>query len=110
MKIVFSVFFAFISFVALNQVLLLSDPDYDTVTPLNCSNIIPPPSSGTNFSDGAGNYAPNMNEVLVLCPDLAQGSKVSIAFITNSSGFEFNIDPSDTLFIYDGPTTSAPLL
>jgi subtilisin-like proprotein convertase family protein len=109
MKIVFSVFFAFISFVALNQALLLSDPDYNQANPLNCSGIIPPPPSGTNFSDGAGNYAPNMNEVLVLCPDLTQGSKVSIAFATNI-GFEFNIDPSDTLFIYDGPTTSAPLL
>jgi subtilisin-like proprotein convertase family protein len=109
MKIVFSVFFAFISFVALNQALLLSDPDYNQSNPLNCSGIIPPPPSGTNFSDGAGNYAPNMNEVLVLCPDLTQGSKVSIAFATNI-GFEFNIDPSDTLFIYDGPTTSAPLL
>lgn len=109
MKIVFSVFFAFISFVALNQVLLLSDPDYNQANPLNCSGIIPPPPSGTNFSDGAGNYAPNMDEVLVLCPDLTQGSKVSIAFATNI-GFEFNIDPSDTLFIYDGPTTSSPLL
>jgi len=109
MKIVFSVFFAFISFVALNQTLLLSDPDYNQANPLNCSGIIPPPPSGTNFSDGAGNYAPNMNEILVLCPDLTQGSKVSIAFATNI-GFEFNIDPSDTLFIYDGPTTSSPLL
>ena len=109
MKIVFSVFFAFISFVALNQALLLSDPDYNQANPLNCSGIIPPPPSGTNFSDGAGNYAPNMDEVLVLCPDLTQGSKVSIAFATNI-GFEFNIDPSDTLFIYDGPTTSSPLL
>ncbi len=109
MKIIFSVFITFISFVALNQVLLLSDPDYNQANPLNCSGIIPPPPSGTNFSDGAGNYAPNMDEVLVLCPDLTQGSKVSIAFATNI-GFEFNIDPSDTLFIYDGPTTSAPLL
>ena len=110
MKIVFSLCFAFISFIGVNQTLLLSDPDYNQANPLNCTGIIPLPSIGTNFSDGAGNYAPNMNEVLVLCPDLTQGSKVSIAFITNSSGFEFNIDPSDTLFIYDGPTTSAPLL
>ena len=107
MKIVFSLCFAFISFIAVNQTLLLSDPDYNQVNPLNCTGIIS--STGINFSDGAGNYAPNMNEVLVLCPDLTQGSKVSIAFATNI-GFEFNIDPSDTLFIYDGPATSAPLL
>jgi subtilisin-like proprotein convertase family protein len=107
MKIVFSLCFAFISFIAVNQTLLLSDPDYNQVNPLNCTGIIS--STGINFSDGAGNYAPNMNEVLVLCPDLTQGSKVSIAFATNI-GFEFNIDPSDTLFIYDGPATSSPLL
>ena len=109
MKIVFSLCFAFISFIGVNQTLLLSDPDYNQANPLNCNGIIPPPPSGTNFSDGAGNYAPNMNEVLVLCPNLTQGSKVSITFATNS-GFDFAIDPSDTLFIYDGPTTSAPLL
>jgi subtilisin-like proprotein convertase family protein len=109
MKIVFSVCFVFIGFIALNQTLLFSDPDYNQANPLNCNGIVPPPGSGTNFSDGAGSYAPNMNEVLVLCPDLTQGSKVSIAFAVNND-FEFNIDPSDTLFIYDGPNTNAPLL
>ena len=106
MKIVFSLCFAFISFIAVNQTLLLSDPDYNQANFLNCSGISSP---SPNFSDGAVNYAPNMNEVLVLCPDLSQGSKVSITFATNI-GFFFNIDPSDTLFIYDGPTTNAPLL
>ena len=69
MKIVFSVCFVFIGFIALNQTLLLSDPDYNQANPLNCNGIVPPPGSGTNFSDGAGSYAPNMNDVLVLCPD-----------------------------------------
>ncbi len=107
MKLLLSSTFTFICFIAYNQSLLLTDADYNQANPLNCSAIIPP--SGTNFSDGATNYAANLNETIVLCPDLTQGSKVSIAFATNI-GFEFNIDPSDTLFIYDGPNTSAPLL
>lgn len=89
--------------------LTLLDPDYNQANPLNCAGIIPPPPSGTNFIEGNGNYMPNMNETIVFCPDLTQGSKVSIAFATNI-GFEFNIDPTDTLYVYDGPSTSSPLI
>lgn len=90
-----------------NAQLTLADPDYDQANPLDCAGIIP--GAGTNFTDGAGNYAPNTNEVLVLCPDLAQGSKVSIAFATNI-GFTWNVDATDMLFIYDGPSTASPLI
>ena len=89
--------------------LTLSDADYNQANPLDCGAIIPSGNPGTNFSDGTGNYTPNMNEILVLCPDPLQGTKVSIAFATNI-GFEFNIHPSDTLYIYDGPNTASPLL
>jgi hypothetical protein len=95
-------------FSAISQ-LSLSDPDYNQANPLDCGAIIPTGNPGTNFTDGAGNYAPNMNEVIVLCPDPLQGTKVSVAFATNI-GFEFNIHPSDTLYIYDGPSTASPLL
>jgi subtilisin-like proprotein convertase family protein len=88
--------------------ILVTGPDYPQASPLNCSAIIPP-AGGTNFSDGPTNYAPNMNEVITFCPNLAQGSKVSIAFATNI-GFTFNVDPSDTLYVYDGPSTASPLL
>ncbi len=87
----------------------LTDPDYDQVNPLDCGAIVPTGNPGTNFIDGTGNYLPNTDEILVLCPDPLQGTKVSIAFATNI-GFEFNIDPTDTLYIYDGANTSAPLL
>ncbi|NBX38537.1 MAG: hypothetical protein EBR54_03865 [Flavobacteriia bacterium] len=88
--------------------MLVTGPDFPQANPLNCGAIIPP-AGGTNFSDGPGNYTPNMNEVITFCPDLTQGSKVSIAFATNI-GFTFNIDPSDTLYVYDGPTTASPLI
>jgi len=98
------VFFAQISFGQLT----LTGPDYLPANPLNCAGIIPP-AGGTNFTDGPTNYLPNMNEVVVFCPDLTQGSKVSIAFATNI-GFTFNIHPTDTLYVYDGPSIASPLL
>jgi len=87
--------------------MILNGPDFPQTAPLNCSAIIP--TGGTNFIEGTGNYLPNISDTLVLCPDLAQGSKVSIAFATNI-GFEFDIHPTDTLYVFDGPNTSSPLL
>lgn len=82
------------------------DNDYDQSNPLDCGTLA---AGGTNFVDMGGNYLPNMDETIVFCPDLAQGSKVSIAFATNI-GYEFNIDPTDTMYIFDGPSIAAPLL
>jgi subtilisin-like proprotein convertase family protein len=102
-----SVLFGLISGLNAQVTLTLTGPDYGQTNPLNCAGIVP--TGGTNFIDGTGNYAPNMNETLVLCPDLTQGSKVSIAFATNI-GFEWDVHPTDTLYIYDGPTIASPLL
>ena len=99
--------FGLISGLNAQVTLTLTGPDYGQTNPLNCAGIVP--TGGTNFIDGTGNYAPNMNETLVLCPDLTQGSKVSIAFATNI-GFEWDVHPTDTLYIYDGPTIASPLL
>lgn len=82
------------------------DNDFDQSHPLNCDSLAP---LGTNFVDQGGNYSSNMNETITFCPNLAMGSKVSIAFGTNI-GYEFNIDATDTLYVYDGPTTASPLL
>ena len=84
---------------------VINGPDFDQNSPLDCNSL----PAGPNFSDGAANYTPNMNEIVTYCPDLNQGSKVSVAFATNI-GYNFMIDPTDTLYIYDGPNTSAPLL
>lgn len=98
----------FICTISFSQ-MTLTGPDFPQTSPLNCSAIVPAGSGGTNFIDGAGNYLPNMSDTLVLCPDLTQGSKVSIAFAINI-GYEFNIHPTDTLYVFDGPNTSSPLL
>lgn len=89
-----------------NSQLTLTGLDNDQANPLNCATIS---AITLNFTDGAGNYASNMNETVVFCPDLTQGTKVSIVFATNI-GFEWNVDPTDTLYVYDGPNSSSPLL
>ncbi len=82
------------------------DADYDQSNPLDCGTLA---AGGTNYVDQVGPYLPNTDETIVFCPDLAQGSKVSIAFATNI-GYVFDIHPSDTLYIYDGPSISSPLI
>jgi subtilisin-like proprotein convertase family protein len=105
LKLFFGAFIALVS-VNVNAQLVITGPDFDQANPLDCGSINP---ITLNFTDGAGNYAPNMNETYVLCPDLTQGSKVSIAFAVNI-GYTFDIHPSDTLYVYDGPNTSSPLI
>ena len=87
--------------------MFIFDDDFDQSNPLNCDSLSQ--ASATNFVDMGGNYMSNMDETITFCPDLTQGSKVSISFGTNI-GFEFDIHPSDTMYIYDGPNTSSPLI
>jgi subtilisin-like proprotein convertase family protein len=89
-----------------NAQMYIFDNDFDQNNPLNCDSLAP---LGTNFEDMPGNYVNDMDETIVFCPDLSMGSKVSIAF-GNNIGYVWDIDASDTLYVYDGPTTSSPLL
>ncbi|MCQ2276081.1 MAG: gliding motility-associated C-terminal domain-containing protein [Bacteroidales bacterium] len=54
----------------------------------------------------SGNYGANRNDVLTIYSDNVAAGCVQIAIALSN----LNIDPSDTLYIYDGPTTSSPLL
>jgi subtilisin-like proprotein convertase family protein len=83
------------------------DDDFDQNNPLNCDSL--GAIDGTNFVDMGGNYLPNMDETITFCPDLAQGTKVSLAFATNI-GYEWNVDGTDTLYVFDGPSITSPLL
>lgn len=90
------------------QVLVSSN---DTIC--DCSNQSSVFNNGStpNFHDTGGtgaDYGANENEVITFCPD-GGASKVSAAFATNT-GFTWDVDASDTLFVYDGPNTSSPLL
>jgi gliding motility-associated-like protein len=112
MKIFTNLFVAFIcltSFLGKAQTISITDPDNGPSNPINCANF--DDGSVQNFLDngGAGNYAPNSKDTITICPDLSAGSKVNVTFATNI-GFTFNIDPSDTLYIFDGPDVNSPLL
>jgi len=63
-----------------------------------------------NFNDAGGgaSYTSNQNETITFCPD-ASGSKMSVGFGINA-GYTLNIHPTDTLYVYDGPTVNDPLL
>ncbi|HBW85317.1 MAG TPA: hypothetical protein DEF82_00785 [Crocinitomicaceae bacterium] len=90
------------------QTVVMGDVGFPPSNPINCNTF---GISGTNFQDpgGTGNYLPNFNDTTVFCPDLNLGTKVTLTFAINA-GFEFNVDGSDFIYVYDGPNTSAPLL
>ncbi|CAG5087652.1 gliding motility-associated C-terminal domain-containing protein [Parvicella tangerina] len=90
--------------------ILVSDPDRDVSNPCDCATSFLD-NSTPNFYDTGGsgaNYSDNENETITFCPD-AGGSKITLFFGTNA-GFTWDVDASDTVYVYDGPTTASPLL
>ena len=94
--------------VSFGQVVLMGDPGFSPQNPADCNNF---GVGGNNFFDNgaAGNYTANFNDTTVFCPDLTTGTKMSLTFGINA-GYEFDVDGSDSIYVYDGPNTSAPLL
>jgi subtilisin-like proprotein convertase family protein len=94
--------------ISFSQVIIMGDPDYPETNPIDCNTL---GATQFNFQDpgGIGDYPPNFNDTMVFCPDLNTGTKVGLLFTVNA-GYEFDVDPSDFIFVYDGPNTSAPLL
>lgn len=54
--------------------------------------------------DGAGNYGANQNLSITFKSDQTFNNHVQVNFHT------FDVDPSDTLYVYDGPTIASPLI
>ena len=109
-KLIFSILFVLLIVRLSDGQILITDPDFGISNPVNCPLFND--GSVQNFFDSGGagaDYSNNENEVITICPDLVNGGKISVAFATNI-GFTWNVDGSDTLFIYDGFSTSAPLL
>lgn len=90
------------------QTILMGDAGHPQNNPANCNTF---GVGGNNFLDngGAGNYSPNFNDTTVFCPDLTTGTKMSLMFGINA-GLQFNVHSSDTIYVYDGPNTSSPLI
>lgn len=61
-----------------------------------------------NDDDLAGDYPANANYQITICPDGTNGSKVR--FDIDSGLHQWQVDGSDTLYVFDGPSTGAPLL
>ncbi len=90
--------------------ILITDPDYAPSNPISCP--LYNDGSVQNFFDSGGaasDYGNNESEVITICPDLINGGKISVSFAINI-GFSWNVDGSDTLFIYDGASTSDALI
>jgi gliding motility-associated-like protein len=97
------------SSVSFSQI-LVTDTDLDTLNPLDCAVNSGPSANFFDSGNNSANYGSNENEIITICPDYAGGtSKISITFGINT-GLLFGVDASDTVFIYDGPNVSAPLL
>ncbi len=90
------------------QTVTMGDVGYLQSNPADCSTF---GVSGNNFTDdgGGANYSPNFNDTTVFCPDLTLGTKMTITFAINA-GFEFDVDGSDSIYVFDGPDASSPLL
>ncbi len=92
------------------QTVLITDADYDQASPVDCSLF--DDGSVQNFYDSGNsgaNYSDNEDETIVICPNLTQNSKLTIAFGINA-GYSFNVDGSDSIYVFDGPSIVSPLL
>lgn len=88
----------------------MTDPDYDQSNPIDC-NAITDPTVPNFYDDGgsASDYSLNFNDTITFCPDLPNGPKLAAIFGTTSN-FTWDIDATDTLYVFDGPDVNAPLL
>lgn len=106
--------FGLLSFEVSAQV-SIGDPGFPLSSPNDCGADI-------TFTDqgGGANYTANYNGSITFCPQLdcasslaptpaTGGSKMTITFATNA-GFVWDVHSSDSVYVYDGPDATAPLL
>ena len=107
-KLIFLIGVIITCFQATAQIVTMGDPGYPQTNPMNCTTF---GVGSTNFQDPGqgGNYPANYNGSITFCPDLSLGTKATITFATNA-GYTFDVDGSDFIQVYDGPSTSSPLL
>lgn len=96
-NILTSLLFISLSFVSFSQNFNLTDG----VTDNTCTG---------NFLDAGGNgfYTNNENFTYTICSDGGATSTIGINF-TGGANY-FNVDPTDTLYVYDGSDATAPLI
>jgi gliding motility-associated-like protein len=90
--------------------ILITDSDLDTLNPMDCIANSGPTANFFDSGNNSANYGSNENEIITICPDYGGGtSKLALTFGINT-GLLFGVDASDTVFVYDGPNISSPLL
>jgi gliding motility-associated-like protein len=109
-KILLATLFFVASFTAICQPILITGADLDTLNQFDCAANT---TAAPNFFDSGNagtNYGNNENEEITVCPDFGNGSNtLGVTFGINGA-FTFGVHASDTIFVYDGPNTTFPLL
>ena len=109
-KITLTLSLIFVSLLAFSQPILINDADWDTLNRYDCAANPGPAANFFDTGNAGANYGNNENEEITVCPDFGNGSnKLSVSFGINT-GLAFGIQESDTIFVYDGPNTTFPLL
>jgi gliding motility-associated-like protein len=109
MKIILSLLFIVVGISFSYSQFNITDSDYDQSNPADCSTLTD--ADALNFLDDGGNpgnYSGNFNDTLTICPDLPNGPKLSVLFGTTTN-FVWDVDGSDTLYVFDGPDVNSPL-
>lgn len=116
MKKVISLYTLVCSFIVVNgqnPTVLITEPDYTTAGQgeCNCATTFTNGSAVHFFDSGdtGANYGNNENDTITFCPILTTGTKMTITVGINA-GFTWDVDTSDTLYVYDGPNVNSPLL
>ena len=98
---------------AQNPTVLITDSDFTSSGQgeCNCSTQFSDLITAHFYDSGnvGGNYSDNENEEIVFCPSLGTGTKMFFSVMT-ASNFVWDVDGSDTLYVYDGPDSNSPLL
>ncbi len=92
-KIVFVTIALLISYLGYSQTYNMVNNNGQTIT--TCA--------GDFYDNSSGNYSPNVNQTITFKAN-ANNSGLKVSFN------QFDIHPSDTLYVYDGPNTAAPLI
>jgi gliding motility-associated-like protein len=115
-KIIFSILFnaIFVFQIFAQPTVLINGEDWTSSSPNGACACDTDFNNGSviNFLDASSavGYSSNEAEEITVCPN-ESGSKMVVAlFDDDAAGYILNIHPSDTLYIYDGISTSAPLL
>ncbi|MEX1190855.1 MAG: gliding motility-associated C-terminal domain-containing protein [Brumimicrobium sp.] len=111
MKKFTTILFFLIGFISINAqtTINITDPSYDQSNPIICSDF-DDPTTENFFDDGgsAGDYSANFNDTITICPDLPNGPKITATF--GGGSFNWDVDGTDTLYVFDGPDVTSPLL